>query len=130
MIERGQHFRLTLKTNHAAGIASEGFGEHLQRHIALQFHIARTVNLTHTAGADGRGDLIRAEFGADCDGQSTTSLCLALSLVDFNTSVNLRSMEGEASADLRKHSSRPDKPPSPEKCRFRGERWNHCCERT
>src|SRR5215472_15102410 len=101
MIERGQHLRLPLKAEHAAGILSECVGQDLQCHVALQFHVARTVNLTHTAGADGRGDLIRAEFCADGDGQSTTSLCLALSLVDFNTSLNLRSMEGEASADLR-----------------------------
>src|SRR5262249_56794518 len=76
MVERSQHLRLTLKTNHAAGIASERFGKHLQRHIALQLHVTRTIDLTHAAGADRRGDFIRAEMGSDADGQSTTSLCL------------------------------------------------------
>src|SRR5262249_20514961 len=108
VIERSQHLSLTLKAKHAAGIADERFGQHLQRHVTLQLRVARAVHHTHTTGADGRGDLIGAEFCADGDGQSTTSLCLALSLVDSNTSVNLRSMEGEVSDDASRHM--PGKP--------------------
>src|SRR5262249_8215442 len=88
---------LSLKAAHAAGIASERFGQHLQRHVALQLHVASAVHLTHAAGADRPGDFVAAEFCADSEGQSTTSLCLALSLVDSIPSVNLRSMDGEVS---------------------------------
>src|SRR5215467_12426030 len=108
MIERSQHLRLALKAKHATRIVSERFRQHFQRDVTLQLHVARAVHLTHTTGADGRGDLIGAEFCADGDGQSTTSLCLALSLVDSNTSVNLRSMEGEVSDDASRHM--PGKP--------------------
>src|SRR5262249_19219583 len=103
MIERSQHLRFTLEAEHAAGIAGERLRQHLQRHVALQLRVARTVDLTHPAGANGRGDLVRTEFCADGDGQSTTSLCLALNFVDSIPSVNLRSMEGAVSAFLTRH---------------------------
>ena len=54
MIERSQHLRLTLKAEQAGGTESERFGQHLRRHVALQFHVAGAVDLTLATGADGR----------------------------------------------------------------------------
>ena len=54
VIERSQHLRLTLKAEQAGGTESERFGQHLQRHVALQFHVAGAVDLTLATGTDGR----------------------------------------------------------------------------
>ncbi|HXD18510.1 MAG TPA: hypothetical protein VN654_15965 [Vicinamibacterales bacterium] len=47
----------------------EDFGEDLDRDIAIQLRVAGAKDLTHTAYADRRNDLVDAEPSADCKGQ-------------------------------------------------------------
>jgi hypothetical protein len=47
MIERGEHFRLTLKPRQAIWIGRERRREKFQSDVALQTTIARAVHLTH-----------------------------------------------------------------------------------
>ena len=56
--------RLALKARHAAGIGSENFGKDLQRHVALETRVAGAINLTHSARANLRDDLVNAELGS------------------------------------------------------------------
>src|SRR5262249_51694077 len=62
MIERSQHFGFALEASHAAGIAGEGLGDYLQRHVALQPGVAGTIDLSHAARADGREDFVGPEM--------------------------------------------------------------------
>ena len=68
MIERGQHFRLAVEAGHALVVAREDFGQYLDRHIALQFGIARAIHLAHAALADETENLIGTEFIARREG--------------------------------------------------------------
>jgi hypothetical protein len=61
MVQRGEDFGFTLKSRETFGIGGERLGQDLDRHVALQPHVARAINLAHTAGADGRKDLVRSE---------------------------------------------------------------------
>jgi hypothetical protein len=45
MVERGQHLRLALEPGEALGIARDLFWEYLDRDVAIQFRIARAVDL-------------------------------------------------------------------------------------
>src|SRR5215471_13253783 len=58
VIERSQHFGLALEASHAARITSEGIGENLQRHVALQLGVAGAVDLAHTALSDKRENFV------------------------------------------------------------------------
>ena len=64
MIERGQDLRLALEARQALGIRGKCFGKNLQRDVALQAGVARTVDLTHAAGAEDCADLIDSEARA------------------------------------------------------------------
>ena len=54
-------FRLPLEARPPIRIGRDHVGQHLDRHIAAEPRVARPVHLAHSAGADGRTDLIRAE---------------------------------------------------------------------
>jgi len=55
---------LALKASQALRVVGERVGKELQRDVAVQLGIARTVDLPHPAFADESGDLVRAEANA------------------------------------------------------------------
>jgi hypothetical protein len=64
MIERREDLCLTLEAREAIRIEREGLRQDLQRDVAIQFRIARAIDLTHAAGPERRLDFIRAEASA------------------------------------------------------------------
>src|ERR1041385_2285360 len=66
MIERGEHFRFTLKAGDAVGIARELIGQDLDRDFALQLRVACTIHFTHSAATQQGQNVVRAETIA-CD---------------------------------------------------------------
>ena len=62
MVQRGRGARLGEKAA-ARLLGVRRVGEHLEGHLALQSQVARTVDLTHAAGADERLDLVLAASG-------------------------------------------------------------------
>src|SRR5438034_4736149 len=69
MIQRGERLRFTLKPRKAVGVACEGLGQDLDRHVAIQSRIARPIHLPHPAFADPGRDAVDAETCAGCEGQ-------------------------------------------------------------
>ena len=62
VIQRREQFRFTLETRQALVVAGELFGKDFDRDVAIELRIAGAVHLPHAACADGRDDLIDAEF--------------------------------------------------------------------
>ena len=54
MVERSQDLGLALEAGHALAVAGKGFGQHLERNVALQPGIFGAIDLAHAARADGR----------------------------------------------------------------------------
>jgi hypothetical protein len=50
-----------LEARHAGRVARERSGQHLERDIAPELHIARTIHLAHTARANQGGDFVGAK---------------------------------------------------------------------
>ena len=69
MIEGGERLRFARETGQAIGIAGEGVRKDLQRDVAIQLRVVRSIHLTHSACAEGGQHLIRAESGAGGEGQ-------------------------------------------------------------
>ena len=61
VIERRQRAGLAFKSGQPLGIADERIRQDLDRHVALQFRVARAVDLAHSAGSDQRLDFVRAD---------------------------------------------------------------------
>ncbi len=68
MIQRGQHFGFALEPRQAIRVGCNGFGQHLDRDLALQLRVGRLVHLAHAAHADLSGDFVRAETGSGGEG--------------------------------------------------------------
>jgi hypothetical protein len=64
MFERGEHLRLAPKAREALRIINKCIRQDLDSDIAPEPRIVRTVNLTHAACANERGDFICAEASA------------------------------------------------------------------
>ena len=58
MVDRSQQLRLALESRESFFIASKLVGQGLDGNIAPELLVARAVNLTHAAGADGFDDLV------------------------------------------------------------------------
>ena len=69
MVERRQHLRLAAETSEALGIVRDGGEQNLDRDLAVQFRIARAIDLAHAAGAERRDDFVRPEARAGSEGQ-------------------------------------------------------------
>jgi hypothetical protein len=69
MIEGGERLRFARKPGQAIGIAGEGVRKDLQRDVAIQLRIVRSIHLTHSACAESGQNLIRADSGAGGEGQ-------------------------------------------------------------
>jgi len=61
MIQRREKFGFALEASHAVGILHERFGKDLQCHVAVEFDVPSTIDLTHAASPNGRQDFIGAE---------------------------------------------------------------------
>ena len=59
MIQRGEHLRFSLEARHALGIASHGFGQNFQGHVATELAVARAIHFAHAARTNRRDDLVR-----------------------------------------------------------------------
>ena len=57
------------RANRSAIAASVG-RQHLDRDLALQIRVRRSIDLAHAAGTQGRLDLVRTEAGAGAQGQA------------------------------------------------------------
>src|SRR5262245_17218015 len=64
MIERGQHFGLTLEARKPVRIARKRLWKNLNRDLPLQLCVGGPIDFPHAAGADGRDDFIRSEARA------------------------------------------------------------------
>jgi hypothetical protein len=64
MVQRGGRARFLLEPLQAFRIRRKGRRQHLDRHVATQPWIARTVNLAHTAGPNRADNFVHAEAGA------------------------------------------------------------------
>ena len=51
-----------------SAIAGEGFGQDLERDVAIQLRVARAIHLAHAARAERGKDFVRAEAGAGSKG--------------------------------------------------------------
>jgi hypothetical protein len=59
--------RFALEASHVIGIVCKCSGQNLQRNVATELTIARTVDLAHAACADGRDDLVEESRRACSD---------------------------------------------------------------
>jgi len=51
MVERGEHFGLTLEAGHSVSVKGEGFWKKLDSYVASKLRVAGTVHLTDPASA-------------------------------------------------------------------------------
>ncbi len=65
MLEAGEQSCLALEARHPLGIARHLRGQHLDRDVAAELGVARTIDLAHPAFAEGAEDLVMAESLAD-----------------------------------------------------------------
>jgi hypothetical protein len=61
MNQSRRRLRFTLEASAAFMTGGQQRGQRLDRDIALQSRVVRSIDLSHPAGADHRADLVRAE---------------------------------------------------------------------
>jgi hypothetical protein len=64
MIQRGEDVCFTLEAGEAVRIGSEGIRQDLDRDVAIQLRVTRTIHVAHAAAAKGGDDFVRAKSGA------------------------------------------------------------------
>jgi hypothetical protein len=64
MVDGAQHAGFVLEALQAVGIAGKGFGQDLDRDVAGQTGVACSIDFSHTARAQGRLNLVGAQFRA------------------------------------------------------------------
>ena len=64
MIERREELRFAPEARQPIGVDCKGSGKNLQRDVAPERRVARTIDLAHAACPQRAGDLMRAETGA------------------------------------------------------------------
>lgn len=64
MVEGRQRLRLALEAHQAIGIAGNRFGQHLQRHVAIELGVAGAIHLAHPAGSEQGDHVVGADAGA------------------------------------------------------------------
>ena len=60
VIQGGKNFRFSLESGHSLRIGRKRFGQNLDSDIAIEPRVARAIDLSHPAGAQGGEDLVRA----------------------------------------------------------------------
>ena len=61
MVQGREHFRFALKPREPIVVSSEGRRQDLDRDLTFQLGVGRAIDLTHSAFANLRGDVIDAE---------------------------------------------------------------------
>ena len=69
MVQRREGLRFALEPREPFGVVRERVRQELDRDVAIQLRVARSVHLSHAAFADLRGDFVDAEAGAGSKGQ-------------------------------------------------------------
>ena len=69
VVQRGEDFRLALETREPIGVTGERGRQDLDRDLALQRRVRRTIHFTHAADADAGDDFVDAETRAGSKGQ-------------------------------------------------------------
>ena len=64
MVEHPRRPRLLLEPSQRLGVVDQRARQHLDRHVALQPRVLRTVDLAHPARPDRRNDFVMTELGA------------------------------------------------------------------
>jgi hypothetical protein len=62
-LREAKHLRLALEPGEPLRIARKYLRQDLQRDIAVELGVARSIHLAHTAGAKSASDFVRAETG-------------------------------------------------------------------
>ena len=70
MIQGGEHLRFTPEPGEAVGIVGDGGQQHFDRDLAVQRRVTGPIHLAHSAHADPRRELIRADARAWGEGQT------------------------------------------------------------
>src|SRR5262249_39089780 len=65
VIQRCKHFRFALEAVYTIRITREFIRQNLDRHVALELCIARTVDLTHAAAAKHASNFVWTQLCAD-----------------------------------------------------------------
>ena len=68
MVDRGEDLGLALEAGDPVGVGGEGFENDLDRDLASEARVPRSVDLSHSPRAQRRQDLVGAEAGAGGDG--------------------------------------------------------------
>ena len=69
VIQSGEGSGFALEPGQPRPVVSEGFGQDLDRHVALQPAIPSPIHLAHAAGSDGGDDFVGTEASAGPQGQ-------------------------------------------------------------
>lgn len=69
MVERREDFGFALESREAIRVTSHRGRQYLDRDLALQVGVGRTIHLAHPAFAEERGYLVRAETGSGSQSQ-------------------------------------------------------------
>ncbi len=67
VVERRERLGFARKPHQPIGIGREALGQHLQRDVAIELAVARTIDLSHAAFAELRHDLIEPDARARSD---------------------------------------------------------------
>jgi hypothetical protein len=86
MIERRQHLGLTFKTHQTLGVSGQSFGQHLDGYFPIQPGVTGFVYFTHSAGANGRKNLVGTEFVACRERHGRDSAKFSRSRIDQGNS--------------------------------------------
>ncbi len=69
MVQSGEGLGFACEPGQAIGVGREGVRQDLQRDIAIELRVACTKDLSHSAFAYWRGDLVSAEAGTGSQSQ-------------------------------------------------------------
>ena len=72
MVQRGEHFCFALETREPIRVSCKRGRQDLDRDLAFEPGVGRSIDLAHAPFADLGGDLVGAETGAGCEGQVTS----------------------------------------------------------
>src|SRR5262249_15335523 len=67
MVQRSEQLRFALESAGTVEVARKFLRQDFDGDVTLQFVVFGTIDLTHTALAEERGDLVRTELLPDCD---------------------------------------------------------------
>ena len=74
MVERGQKLGFPLEPRQPLGVLGDRLGKDFDREVPVQLGVARSVDLPHPSGAEGRENLVGSEASAGDQSQITGSI--------------------------------------------------------